>query len=59
MLHEHLKEGETPKFKGSIMMLQVETREEVLDIIKSDKYVENDVWDLEKVSGIMFKYIHS
>ncbi|KAK6334281.1 hypothetical protein TWF730_003495 [Orbilia blumenaviensis] len=49
MLHEHIKEGETPKFKGSVMLISVETKEEVLEIIKGDKYVENDVWDLEKV----------
>ncbi|KAK6347656.1 hypothetical protein TWF718_005495 [Orbilia javanica] len=55
MLHEHIKEGETPKFKGSIMLMSVETKEEVLEIIKSDKYVENDVWDLDKVEIIPFK----
>ncbi|KAK6518879.1 hypothetical protein TWF281_003570 [Arthrobotrys megalospora] len=55
MLHEHIKEGETPKFKGSIMLFSVETKEEVLEIIKGDKYVENDVWDLEKMEILPFK----
>ncbi|KAK6499610.1 hypothetical protein TWF481_009975 [Arthrobotrys musiformis] len=55
MLDEHIKEGEVPKFKGSIMLISVETKEEVLEIIKGDKYVENDVWDLEKVEIIPFK----
>ncbi|RVD89246.1 uncharacterized protein DFL_000262 [Arthrobotrys flagrans] len=55
MLDEHIKEGEVPKFKGSVMLISVETKEEVLEIIKSDKYVENDVWDLEKVEIIPFK----
>ncbi|KAF3181031.1 hypothetical protein TWF225_004006 [Orbilia oligospora] len=55
MLHEHIKEGETPKFKGSIMLFSVETKEEIWEMIKSDKYVENDVWDLEKVEIIPFK----
>ncbi|EWC45860.1 hypothetical protein DRE_04867 [Drechslerella stenobrocha 248] len=49
MLHEHMVDGEKPKFKGSIMLLQVPTKEDVLEIIKSDIYVENDVWDLEKM----------
>ncbi|KAF3934674.1 hypothetical protein ABW20_dc0104386 [Dactylellina cionopaga] len=55
MLHEHLKEGEIPKFKGSIMMLKVETKEEVLEIIKGDKYVENNVWDLDKIEIYPFR----
>ncbi|KAF3167821.1 hypothetical protein TWF106_005320 [Orbilia oligospora] len=55
MLHEHIKEGETPTFKGSIMLFSVETKEEIWEMIKSDKYVENDVWDLEKVEIIPFK----
>ncbi|KAF3915958.1 hypothetical protein AA313_de0206996 [Arthrobotrys entomopaga] len=49
MLHEHIKEGETPKFKGSVMLFQAETKEEVMEIVKGDVYVDNDVWDLEKV----------
>ncbi|KAK6358869.1 hypothetical protein TWF696_000049 [Orbilia brochopaga] len=49
MLHDHPVEGETPKFKGSIMLLQVPTKEDVVEIIKGDKYVENDVWDLDKM----------
>ncbi|EPS35686.1 hypothetical protein H072_10839 [Dactylellina haptotyla CBS 200.50] len=55
MLHEHIKEGETPKFKGSIMLFKLETKEEVLEIIKSDKYIENNVWDLEKMEIYPFR----
>ncbi|KAK6524273.1 hypothetical protein TWF694_005927 [Orbilia ellipsospora] len=55
MLHEHIKEGETPKFKGSVMLLQVETKEEAIEIIKGDIYVDNDVWDLEKFRSALRK----
>lgn len=50
LLGEAFQDGKRPDFKGSIMLLVTETQEEALDIVKSDPYVEGNVWDLDKVS---------
>jgi len=55
MLDEHMKDGEVPKFRGSILTIEADTKEEVWGIINSDIYVKNDVWDVEKVEIYPFR----
>ncbi|OAK99712.1 hypothetical protein IQ06DRAFT_294133 [Phaeosphaeriaceae sp. SRC1lsM3a] len=57
MLEEPVKEGDSgpPKMKGSAMLIGAKTREEVVERLKKDVYVEGGVWDLEKVQIIPFK----
>ncbi|KAL4956592.1 hypothetical protein BDW69DRAFT_79798 [Aspergillus filifer] len=51
----HPQPGETPSFKGSMIIYAVESEEEVWKLIKDDIYVKADVWDLEKAQVIPFK----
>ncbi|KAF2127436.1 hypothetical protein P153DRAFT_321251 [Dothidotthia symphoricarpi CBS 119687] len=57
MLSEPIQEGDSgpPKMKGSAMLIGAKTREEALERLKRDVYVEGGVWDLEKVQIIPFK----
>ena len=55
MLEEPLAEGAAPKMSGSCMLIGAKTREEVIERLKRDKYVSNEVWDWEKVQIIPFK----
>jgi len=55
MLEEPVVEGETPKMKGSAMLCVAATKEEVLERMKRDIYVEGGVWDFEKIQVIPFK----
>lgn len=55
MLEEPIKEGETPKMKGSAMLIGANTKEEVIERLKKDVYVTGKVWDWEKVQIIPFK----
>jgi hypothetical protein len=42
-------EGETPPIIGSCMVAYAETKEEVLESIKSDIYTKSGVWDTSKI----------
>jgi hypothetical protein len=57
MLEEPVKEGDSspPKMKGSAMLIGAKTKEEVLERVKKDVYVEGRVWDVEKVQIIPFR----
>jgi hypothetical protein len=57
MLEEPIKEGDSgpPKMKGSAMLIGAKTREEVVERLKQDVYVQQGVWDVEKVEIIPFK----
>jgi hypothetical protein len=55
MLEEPIKEGETPKMKGSACLIGAKTREEVVERLKQDVYVKEGVWNLEDVQIIPFK----
>lgn len=55
MLEEPLKEGETPKMKGSAMLIGAKTEEEVIERLQKDAYVKGEVWDMSKVQIIPFK----
>ena len=52
MLNAHPAEGETPSFKGSMMMAVAENEEEVRKILENDIYVKSGVWDMEKAQII-------
>lgn len=49
MLDEPLKEGEGPKINGSVMLAQADSKEEVMDKLRSDPYWKNGVWEEGKV----------
>lgn len=57
MLDEPIKEGDSgpPKMKGSAMLIGAKTKEEVIERLKKDPYVDNGVWDLSKVQIVPFK----
>ncbi|KAF2740658.1 hypothetical protein EJ04DRAFT_507679 [Polyplosphaeria fusca] len=55
MLEEPVKEGETPKMKGSAMLVGAKTKEEVVERLTKDIYVTGGVWDWNKVQIIPFK----
>lgn len=57
MLEEPIKEGDTnpPKMKGSAMLIGAKTKEEVVERLQKDIYVEGGVWDWDKVQIIPFK----
>ena len=52
---EHPAPGETPKMKGSAMLAQAETKEEVLEQLRNDVYNTSGVWDLSKVQIYAFR----
>lgn len=52
MLNAHPADGETPSFKGSMMMVIAENEAQVLELLKNDIYVKSDVWDMEKAQII-------
>ncbi|KZF25679.1 hypothetical protein L228DRAFT_244566 [Xylona heveae TC161] len=49
------KEGEGLKIKGSVMVAQADTKEEVLEALKADPYARADVWDWDAVQIYPFK----
>nr|WHA27463.1 putative Ycil-like protein [Sesquicillium sp.] len=55
MLEEPIKEGETPKMNGSVMLIRGSSREAVEERLKQDVYFKGEVWDWEKVQIIPFK----
>lgn len=57
MLEEPIKEGDSgpPKMKGSAMLIGAKTREEVVERLQKDVYVDKGVWDLSKVQIIPFR----
>ena len=52
MFNSHPKEGETPSFKGSAMMVLAENEGEVRMILENDIYSRSGVWDLENTQII-------
>lgn len=52
MLNEHPAEGETPSFKGSMMMVKAVNKEAALELLKKDIYTTSGVWDLENAQII-------
>lgn len=53
MFHEsHPVEGQTPQFKGSMMIFRGTSAEEVREILNNDVYAKNEVWDMENTQII-------
>ncbi|OJJ03718.1 hypothetical protein ASPVEDRAFT_85152 [Aspergillus versicolor CBS 583.65] len=55
MLNAHPSEGETPSFKGSMLIYTVEKEEEAWELIRNDIYVKSGVWDVDAAQVIPFK----
>lgn len=52
MLESHPAEGETPAFKGSMMLALAADEAEVRAILENDIYAHSGVWDLSKAQII-------
>ena len=52
MLESHPAEGETPAFKGSMMLALASDEAEVRAILENDIYTRSGVWDLSKAQII-------
>ncbi|KAL4927211.1 uncharacterized protein BDV17DRAFT_292882 [Aspergillus undulatus] len=53
--YAHPATGETPSFKGSMIIYAVESEEEAWKLIKDDIYVKAGVWDLDAAQVIPWK----
>ncbi|KAH8693138.1 hypothetical protein BGW36DRAFT_35059 [Talaromyces proteolyticus] len=51
----HPTEGSTPQFKGSMVIIQAGSLEEVRGILSKDVYTQSGVWDLENTQIIPYK----
>ncbi|KAK9447036.1 uncharacterized protein V1518DRAFT_422058 [Limtongia smithiae] len=47
-LNEPITDGVKPAFAGSVVNILAESKEEVKEILSTDPYTTNDVWDWEK-----------
>ncbi|KAF2771240.1 hypothetical protein EJ03DRAFT_325689 [Teratosphaeria nubilosa] len=54
-LDEPIKEGEGPKINGSVMLGQADTKEEILEQLRKDVYMQNGVWDESKIQIMPFR----
>lgn len=52
MLQAHPAEGETPSFKGSMILVVAENEAEVRALLEKDVYAAGGVWDMEKAQII-------
>lgn len=52
MLNAHPAEGETPSFKGSMMMVVADSAEQAFELLKKDIYVVSGVWDMDNAQII-------
>lgn len=52
MLESHPAEGETPSFKGSMMLAVAENETAVRELLEKDIYTTSGVWDLENAQII-------
>ncbi|KAM3420779.1 hypothetical protein BST61_g4025 [Cercospora zeina] len=55
-LEEPTKEGgSNPKMNGSVFLAVAETKEEIVELVKSDAYYKEGVWDVEKMQIFPFQ----
>lgn len=59
MFDEHPAAGQTPSFKGSMLMVVAESKEEVMELIRKDIYSTSGVWDLENCQVIPVGFLPS
>lgn len=57
MFESHPAEGETPAFKGSMMLAMAADEAEVRAILENDIYAHSGVWDLSKAQIIPVRYV--
>ncbi|KAJ5143999.1 uncharacterized protein N7515_002786 [Penicillium bovifimosum] len=55
MFDSHPAEGETPSFKGSMMLAVAESEAEVRELLEKDIYSTSGVWDLGNAQIIPYK----
>ncbi|CAG8036014.1 unnamed protein product [Penicillium nalgiovense] len=56
MLNAHPAYGETPSFKGSMMLAVAENEAQVLELLNNDIYTTSGVWDMENAQIIPVCY---
>ncbi|KAF2210080.1 hypothetical protein CERZMDRAFT_46107, partial [Cercospora zeae-maydis SCOH1-5] len=54
-LEEPTPEGGNPKMNGSVFLAVAETKEEIVELVKSDAYYKEGVWDAEKMQIFPFQ----
>lgn len=54
-LSKHPAEGETPDMTGSVMLVKAETKEEVIELLKSDVYTKQGAWDVDNATITAFR----
>ncbi|EAA60313.1 hypothetical protein AN4396.2 [Aspergillus nidulans FGSC A4] len=54
MLNAHPSEGETPSFKGSMLIVLGEKEEDAWEVIRNDIYTKSGVWDLNAAQVIPY-----
>jgi hypothetical protein len=52
MLQAHPADGESPSFKGSMMLAVAASEAEVRALLEKDVYATSGVWDMEKAQVI-------
>lgn len=52
MLNAHPADGESPSFKGSMMLAVGESEAEVRELLNRDIYVTSGVWDMDNAQII-------
>ncbi|QVM08869.1 hypothetical protein D8B26_003542 [Coccidioides posadasii str. Silveira] len=55
VLSHHPKNGEAPPMKGSALIVQADSEEEIRDILAKDVYATSGVWDLDNVKVYPFR----
>ncbi|BCS23922.1 YciI family protein [Aspergillus puulaauensis] len=48
-LVSHPLVGEEPQINGSVLLLNADTQEEILEIVRQDIYTTSGVWDLQNI----------
>lgn len=54
-LSEQPKEGESPKFTGSFVLMKAESEEEVRSFLEGDEYTKGGAWDVKNAKIWPFK----
>lgn len=57
MFEEHPAEGQTPNFKGSMIIAVANSAAEVKEIISNDIYAKEGVWDVENAQIIPVRWL--
>ena len=55
MIEDFVDHGQTPQFKGSVILVTASTSTEARELLERDIYNSKNVWDMSKVQIIPFK----